>query len=67
MEPIIKEKETVYVDGYNGHHGGGGNLRGKANWGLGLGIAGTVLGGAALADALREGMQRHPERDQGHV
>lgn len=49
MEPIIKEKETVYVDGYNSHHGGGGNLRGKANWGLGLGIAGTILGGAALA------------------
>ena len=50
MEPIIKEKETVYVDGYSGHnYGGGGNLRGRANAGLTLGIIGTVLGGAALA------------------
>lgn len=47
MEPIIKEKETVYVDGYG--YGGGSNLRAKSNWGLGLGIAGTILGGAALA------------------
>jgi hypothetical protein len=51
MEPIIKEKETVYVDGYSGHYGnsGGGNIRGRANAGLTLGIIGTVLGGAALA------------------
>lgn len=46
MEPIIKEKETVYADNYGGW---GGNTRSKANWGLGLGIAGTILGGAALA------------------
>lgn len=45
MEPIIKEKEVVYADGYNGH---GGNVRGKADAGLALGIVGTVLGGAAL-------------------
>ena len=51
MEPIIKEKETVYVDGYGSHYGSGGsgNLRGKANAGLTLGIIGTILGGAALA------------------
>lgn len=51
MEPIIKEKETVYVDGYGSHYGssGGGNIRGRANAGLTLGIIGTVLGGAALA------------------
>lgn len=49
MEPIIKEKETVYVDGNNSHHGGGGNLRAKANWALGLGIFGAAAGGAALA------------------
>lgn len=49
MEPIIKEKETVYVDGYGGGHYGGGNVRGRANAGLTLGIIGTVLGGAALA------------------
>ena len=51
MEPIIKEKETVYVDGYGSHYGnsGGGNLRGRANAGLTLGIIGTILGGAALA------------------
>lgn len=46
MEPIIKEKEVIYDEG---HRDGGGNLRSRANWGLGLGIAGTVLGGAALA------------------
>lgn len=46
MEPIIKEKETVYTEG---HGGWGGNTRGKANAGLALGIIGTVLGGAALA------------------
>lgn len=46
MEPIIKEKETVYAEGYGGW---GGNTRAKSNWGLGLGIAGTILGGAALA------------------
>ena len=46
METFIKEKEIVHDD-YN--NGGGHNLRGKANWGLGLGIAGTVLGAAALA------------------
>ena len=46
MEPIIKEKETVYAEGYGGW---GGNTRGKANAGLALGIIGTVLGGAALA------------------
>lgn len=45
MEPIIKEKEVIYDSDYRG----GGNTRSKANWGLGLGIAGTVLGGAALA------------------
>jgi len=46
MEPIIKEKETVYAEGYGGW---GGNIRGKANAGVTLGIIGTVLGGAALA------------------
>ena len=45
METFIKEKEIVHDDYNNGGH----NLRGKANWGLGLGIAGTILGGAALA------------------
>ena len=49
MEPIIKEKETVYTDGFGGYGGGGGNLRARANWGLGLGIVGTVLGAAALS------------------
>lgn len=47
MEPIIKEKEVIYDDGYNGHRGGG-NVRGRADAGLALGIVGTVLGGAAL-------------------
>lgn len=46
MDTIFKEKEVIHDD-YN--NGGGHNLRGKANWGLGLGIAGTVLGAAALA------------------
>ena len=45
MEPIIKE--TQVIRDYD--NGGGSNLRNKANWGLGLGILGTVLGGAALA------------------
>lgn len=49
MEPIIKEKETVYVDGYNGRYGGGENLRGKANAGLTLGIIGAAGAGLALA------------------
>ncbi|MBQ2006324.1 MAG: hypothetical protein II205_02045 [Bacteroidales bacterium] len=48
MEPIIKEKETVYTEGFGGY-GGGSNLRTKSDWALGLGIVGTVLGGAALA------------------
>ena len=46
MEPIIKEKEVIYDDGYG--HRGGGNVRGRADAGLALGIVGTVLGGAAL-------------------
>lgn len=45
MEPIIKETQVIRDHDY----GGGWNNRAKANWGLGLGIAGTVLGGAALA------------------
>ena len=45
MEPIIKE--TQVIRDYD--NGGGHNLRSRANWGLGLGIAGTILGGAALA------------------
>lgn len=44
MEPIIKEKEVIYDEG----HRGGGNVRGRADAGLALGIVGTVLGGAAL-------------------
>ena len=48
MEPIIKEKETIYTEGFGGY-GGGSNLRARANWGLGLGIVGTVLGAAALS------------------
>lgn len=44
MDHIFREK--VYEsDGYNG---GGGSLREKANTALGFGIAGSVLGGAAL-------------------
>ena len=46
MEPIIKETQVIR-DYDNG--GGGGNLRNKANWALGLGIFGAVAGGAALA------------------
>jgi hypothetical protein len=46
MEPIIKEKEVIYDDNYG--HRGGGNVRGRADAGLALGIVGTVLGGAAL-------------------
>lgn len=45
MEPYLKEKEVIYDD--NGHRGGG-NVRGRADAGLALGIVGTVLGGAAL-------------------
>lgn len=45
METFIKEKEIVHDD----YNNGGGNLRGRANAGLTLGIIGTVLGGAALA------------------
>ena len=45
METFIKEKEIVHDD----YNNGGGNLRGKANAGLTLGIIGTVLGGVALA------------------
>ena len=44
MVPIIKEKEVIYDEG----HRGGGNVRGRADAGLALGIVGTVLGGAAL-------------------
>lgn len=46
MEPIIKEKEVIYDDSYG--HRGSGNVRGRADAGLALGIVGTVLGGAAL-------------------
>lgn len=44
MEPIIKETQVI-----RDHDYGGGNTRAKANWGLGLGIGGVILGGAALA------------------
>lgn len=44
MEPILKEKEVIYDEGYRR----GGNVRGRADAGLALGIVGTVLGGAAL-------------------
>ena len=44
METFLKEKEVVYDEGY--HRGG--NVRGRADAGLALGIVGTVLGGAAL-------------------
>lgn len=45
MEPIIKETQVI-----RDHDGGWDNsTRTKSNWALGLGIAGTVLGGAALA------------------
>ena len=46
MEPIIKEKETVYTDD---SWRGGSNNRGKGNAALATGIIGTVLGGVALA------------------
>ena len=44
MEPIIKETQVI-----RDHGGWEGNTKAKSNWALGLGIAGTVLGGAALA------------------
>ena len=44
MEPIIKETQVI-----RDHDGWEGNTRAKSNWALGLGIAGTVLGGAAIA------------------
>ena len=44
MEPIIKETQVI-----RDHGGWEGNTRTKANWALGLGIGGLVLGGAALA------------------
>ena len=45
MEPIIKETQVI-----RDHDGSwDNNTRTKSNWALGLGIAGTVLGGAALA------------------
>lgn len=44
MEPIIKETQVIRDNG-----GWEGNNRAKSNWALGLGIAGTVLGGAAVA------------------
>lgn len=46
MEPIIKETQVIRDHDYGGW---GGNVRGKANAGVTLGIIGTVLGGAALA------------------
>lgn len=46
MEPIIKETQVIRDHDYGGW---GGNVRGKANAGITLGIIGTVLGGAALA------------------
>lgn len=43
MEPIIKETQVIKDrDGWD-------NNRAKSNWALGLGIAGTILGGAAVA------------------
>lgn len=44
MEPYLKEKEVIYDENNNR----GGNVRGRADAGLALGIVGTVLGGAAL-------------------
>ena len=52
METFIKEKEIVHDDYNNG--GWGGNLRGRANAGLTLGIIGTA--GAALALARQGGI-----------
>ena len=46
MEPIIKETQVIRDHDYGGW---GGNVRGKANAGITLGIIGTVLGCAALA------------------
>lgn len=43
MEPYLKEKEVIYGEDHRG-----GNVRGRADAGLALGIVGTVLGGAAL-------------------
>ena len=43
MDPYLKEKEVIYDDSHRG-----GNVRGRADAGLALGIVGTVLGGAAL-------------------
>ena len=43
METFLKEKEVVYDESHRG-----GNVRGRADAGLALGIVGTVLGGAAL-------------------
>lgn len=44
METFLKEKEVIYDE----NHRSGGNVRGRADAGLALGIVGTVLGGAAL-------------------
>ena len=44
MEPIIKETQVI-----RDHGGWEGKTNTKANWALGLGIGGLVLGGAALA------------------
>ncbi|MBQ9954668.1 MAG: hypothetical protein IJO87_04465 [Eggerthellaceae bacterium] len=44
MEPIIKETQVI-----RDHGGWEGNTSSRSKWALGLGIAGTVLGGAALA------------------
>lgn len=46
MEPIIKETKVIHDDGYRD---GGGNLRSKANWALGLGIFGAAAGVTALS------------------
>lgn len=47
MEPLVKE--TIIKDHSSNDWGGGGNLRAKANWGLGLGIVGAVAGVTALS------------------
>ena len=44
MEPIIKETQVI-----KDHGDWDNNTRTKSNWALGLGIAGTVLGAAALS------------------
>ena len=44
MDPIIKETQVIKE-----HDGWDRNSRAKSNWALGLGIAGTVLGGVAVA------------------